>query len=88
MYKQLQELVIQYVDINPESITSDSRFVEDLGFDSLDFIAMIGDMEEQFHMEVDSQAAMEIKTVGDAARCIGAACGQPERLIKEAVTSL
>lgn len=30
MYKQLKELVTQYVDVSPESITRDSRFVEDL----------------------------------------------------------
>ena len=46
MYKQLKELVTQYVDVSPESITRDSRFVEDLGFDSLDFIA-IADMRKK-----------------------------------------
>ena len=53
MYKQLKELVTQYVDVSPESITRDSRFVEDLEFDSLDFIAMIGDIEEHFQIEMD-----------------------------------
>ena len=53
MYKQLKELVTQYVDVSPESITRDSRFVEDLEFDSLDFIAMIGYIEEHFQIEMD-----------------------------------
>ena len=63
MYKQLKELVTQYVDVSPESITRDSRFVEDLEFDSLDFIAMIG---EHFQIEMDISDLLEITTVGDA----------------------
>ena len=66
MYKQLKELVTQYVDVSPESITRDSRFVEDLEFDSLDFIAMIGDIEENFKIEMDISVLLEITTVGDA----------------------
>lgn len=66
MYKQLKELVTQYVDVSPESITRDSRFVEDLEFDSLDFIAMIGDIEEHFQIEMDISDLLEITTVGDA----------------------
>ena len=59
MYKQLKELVTQYVDVSPESITRDSRFVEDLEFDSLDFIAMIGDIEEHFQIEMDISDLLE-----------------------------
>ncbi|MBT9798987.1 acyl carrier protein [Hungatella hathewayi] len=70
MYKQLKELVTQYVDVSPESITRDSRFVEDLGFDSLDFIAMIGDIEEHFQIETDISDLLEIKTVDDMFRYI------------------
>ena len=66
MYKQLKELVTQYVDVSPESITRDSRFVEDLEFDSLDFIAMIGDIEEHFQIEMDISDLLEITTAGDA----------------------
>ena len=70
MYKQLKELVTQYVDVSPESITRDSRFVEDLEFDSLDFIAMIGDIEEHFQIETDISDLLEIKTVDDMFRYI------------------
>ena len=70
MYKQLKELVTQYVDVSPESITRDSRFVEDLGFDSLDFIVMIGDIEEHFQIETDISDLLEIKTVDDMFRYI------------------
>ena len=70
MYKQLKELVTQYVDVSPESITRDSRFVEDLGFDSLYFISMIGDIEEHFQIETDISDLLEIKTVDDMFRYI------------------
>lgn len=70
MYKQLKEIVIQYVDINSESITKDSRFIEDLGFGSYDFLAMAGDLEDEFDIEVEGHDILEIRTVGDALRYI------------------
>ena len=42
MLEQLKELIVNYVDVDAESISEDSRFAEDLGFNSYDFICFLG----------------------------------------------
>lgn len=65
MLEQLKELIVNYVDVDPASITEDSRFAEDLGFNSYDFICMLGDCEDEFELEVEQTEAAKSKTVGE-----------------------
>jgi acyl carrier protein len=55
------------VEAEPEQITPDSRFVEDLGFTSFDFMSMLGEIEEELDVEVDQREAAGLRTVGEAA---------------------
>ena len=64
MLEQLKELMCSYVDVYPESISEDSRFSEDLGFNSYDFICMLGDCEDEFDVEIEQSEAAKSKTVG------------------------
>ncbi len=64
MLEQLKELMCSYVDVDPESISEDSRFSEDLGFNSYDFICMLGDCEDEFDVEIEQSEAAKSKTVG------------------------
>ena len=45
MLEELKEVICQYVEVDPEKVTEDARFVEDLGFNSYDFMSMVGDYE-------------------------------------------
>lgn len=64
MLEQLKELMCNYVDADPESISENSRFAEDLGFNSYDFICMLGDCEDEFDVEIEQSEAAKSKTVG------------------------
>lgn len=66
MFDQLKEIITSYVDVNPEEIHEDSRFIEDLGFNSYDFMSMVGEIEETFDIEVEEREVVKVKTVGDA----------------------
>ncbi|MBR0484246.1 MAG: acyl carrier protein, partial [Oscillospiraceae bacterium] len=57
MFENLKELICSYVEINPEEITENSRFSEDLGFNSYDFVSMLGDAEEEFGIEISQDEA-------------------------------
>ena len=46
MFDKLKELIVNYVDVDPDSIELNSRFAEDLGFNSYDFMCMLGDCED------------------------------------------
>ena len=66
MLEQLKEIICQYVDVDPEAITEDARFVEDLGFNSYDFMIMVGELEEIYDIEVEEREVVGIRTVGEA----------------------
>ena len=63
MFEDLKEIICEYVDVAPETIKEDSRFIEDLGFNSYDFMSMV---EEKFDVEVEEREVVNVKTVKDA----------------------
>lgn len=66
MFEQLRDIICEYVDVDKNSITEDSRFVEDLGFTSYDFMSMVGELEETFDIEVEEREVAAITTVKEA----------------------
>ncbi len=67
MFEKLVEIICNYVEVEPGDVHSESRFMEDLGFTSFDFMSMLGELEDVFDVEIDQQEASEIRTVQDAA---------------------
>lgn len=70
MFEELKELICQYVDVEKSAITEESRFIEDLGFNSYDFMSMVGEIEEKFDVEVEEREVVNVKTVKDAVEYI------------------
>ena len=66
MFEELKEMICQYVDVDSDSITEDARFMEDLGFNSYDFMSRVGEVEEKYDVEVEEREVVQIKTVKDA----------------------
>lgn len=66
MFEELKEIICQYVDVPAENITEDSRFREDLGFNSYDFMSLVGEVEERYDIEVEEREVVQIKTIKDA----------------------
>ena len=66
MFEKLVEIICNYVEVEPENVHPESRFMEDLGFTSFDFMSMLGELEETFDVEVDQQEAVNIRTVQEA----------------------
>ncbi len=65
MLEKMKELIVQYVEVDPEDITEDARLIEDLHFNSYDFMSMLGELEEEFDVTVDEQEMTNIRTVGE-----------------------
>ncbi len=66
MFDKLVSIICNYVEFEPEKITRDTRFMEDMGFTSFDFVSMLGEVEDEFDIEIDQQKVMNIRTVGEA----------------------
>ncbi|MGN1110508.1 MAG: acyl carrier protein [Oscillospiraceae bacterium] len=66
MFSKIRQLIVNYVDVDPDIITEDSRFIEDLGFNSYMFMSMLGEIEDEFDVTVDEQEVLKLHTIGDA----------------------
>lgn len=67
MFEKLKELICNYVDVDPESITPESRFIEDLGFNSYDFMSLLGELEDTLGVTLDENEVLKLYTVKEAA---------------------
>ena len=65
-FEKLQEISAEVLNVDPEEITMDTTFVDDLGADSLDVFQIIMGIEEEFDIEISNEDAEKIVTVGDA----------------------
>ena len=72
-FEKLQEIVSEVLNVDAGGITMDTSFVEDLGADSLDIFQIVMGIEEAFDIEIPTEAAEKIVTVGDAVEQIKSA---------------
>jgi len=60
------EIIVDQLGVEPDEVTMDSRFREDLEADSLDLVELMMAFEEEFGGEISDEDAMKIQTVGEA----------------------
>lgn len=70
MFEDFKKKLSEYVDTPIDEITEDSRFIEDLGLNSFEFMSLLGDLEEEYDVEVEEDEILKIKTVGEAVKYI------------------
>lgn len=69
-FEKLQGIIAEVLNVEADSITTETTFVEDLGADSLDIFQIVMGIEEEFDIEIPTDAAERIVTVGDAVKQI------------------
>lgn len=70
MFEELKELICNYVEVEPEDIKPESKFIDDLGFNSFDFVSLLGEVEEKFGVSVNEEDILDLATVEDAVKYI------------------
>jgi acyl carrier protein len=68
--KRVMEIIVEQLKIDPEVVTLEAHFIDDLGADSLDLVELIMAMEEEFSLEISDEDAEKIQTVQDAVNYI------------------
>ena len=68
--EKIKDVVADKLDADPADVTEESRFMDDLGADSLDVVELIMGLEDEFGVEISDDEAENIRTVGDAVRFI------------------
>ncbi len=69
-FEKLRKVIAEVLNVDPEEITMDTTFTDDLGADSLDVFQIVMGIEEEFDIEIPAEAAEKISTVEEAVELI------------------
>ena len=64
--EKLKKIIVEVLNVDEDKISEDTTFIDDLGADSLDIFQIIMGIEEEFDIEIPTEEAEKISTVGDA----------------------
>jgi acyl carrier protein len=65
-FEQVKTIIVDLLAVDPDKVTKEARFREDLEADSLDLVEMIMEFEDKFGGDISDEDAQKITTVGDA----------------------
>jgi len=68
--EKVKDIIVEQLGVNPEQVTDEASFIEDLGADSLDIVELVMAFEEEFGVEVPDEDAEKLQTVGDVIKYI------------------
>jgi len=63
---RVKEIIVEQLGVDPNQVTVDAHFIEDLGADSLDTVELVMAFEEEFDLEIPDEDAEQLTTVGKA----------------------
>ena len=66
VFERVKAIIVEQLGVDPDKVTPEARFREDLEADSLDLVELIMAFEEEFGGESSDEDAEKIQTVGDA----------------------
>ena len=65
-FEKIQKIIADVLNIEPEKITMESAFVDDLNADSLDVLQIVMGIEDEFDIKIPDEPTEKIVTVADA----------------------
>ncbi len=68
--ERVRKIIVEQMDVNPDQVTLDAKFIEDLGADSLDVVELVMALEEEFGSEIPDEEAEKLVSVGDVVKYI------------------
>jgi acyl carrier protein len=68
--ENVKNIIVKQLAVNPEEVTEDASFVDDLGADSLDTVTFVMELEKEFGIEIPDEDSKDIRTVGEAIKYI------------------
>ena len=68
--QRVKDIIVEQLGVNADQVTSEAKFIEDLGADSLDTVELVMALEEEFGNEIPDEEAEKLQTVGDVIKYI------------------
>ncbi len=69
-FEKLKKVIAEVLNVDPDEITMETTFLDDLGADSLDVFQIVMGIEEEFGIEIPAEKAEKISTVEEAVELI------------------
>ena len=69
-FEKLKKIIAEVLNVDPDEITMETTFQDDLCADSLDVYQIIMGIEEEFDIEIPAETAEQVTTVEDAVEMI------------------
>ena len=63
---KVKSVVSEKLNVGEDQVTTDAKFVEDLGADSLDQVELIMALEDEFDLKIPEEEAEQLSTIGSA----------------------
>ncbi len=63
--QRVKDIIVEQLGVDPERVTPEASFIDDLGADSLDIVELVMAMEECFNIEIPDEDAEKLRTVAD-----------------------
>ena len=76
--KKLKSIIADVLNVDPDEITPDTTFSDDLGADSLDLYQILMGIEEEYGITVPQEQTENITTVAEALELIRKATGEAD----------
>lgn len=65
-FDKIKEILVDVLGVDEDDIKTESKFIDDLGADSLDLVELIMSLEDKFNIEISDEEAEKIVTIKDA----------------------
>ena len=63
LYKRVQEIIAESLDVDLEEVTPEASLTEDIGADSLELVDLTMDFEDEFNVKIETAELGDIETV-------------------------
>ena len=81
-FEKLQEIIADVLNVDPNEVTMETTFADDLGADSLDVFQIVMGIEEEFDIQIEAEEAEHIVSVEDAVEAIKKKLAESEKMAK------
>ena len=67
---RISKIIVEQLGVNEDQVKPESKFIEDLGADSLDTVELVMALEEEFGTEIPDEDAEKLQSVGDVIKFV------------------
>ena len=64
-FEKLKKIIAEVLNVDPDEITMETTFQDDLGADSLDLFELVMALEDEYSVEIPAEDLQNLATVGD-----------------------